>query len=98
MKSRKKRPSPKNNRPAIFVDVDNTLISWSAKNGKLEARVNGRLASKLREQGEADIVLWSRRGRRYAEAMANRFKVADLFVAIVGKPTAILDDEGLRWL
>ncbi len=91
-------PNLKNNRPAIFIDVDNTLIIWSAKHGKPKATLNKHLTAKLREQADADVVLWSRRGKRYAEAMAERFKVTDLFDAIVGKPTTIFDDEGLEWL
>ena len=91
----------KNMTAAVFVDVDGTLITWERRRGKLRARPNLKLIERIRaaQRGEQiDFVLWSRRGRIYARAMAGRLGVLDLFCAIVGKPTAIIDDEGLAWL
>ena len=86
-------------RECVFVDVDGTLIKWRRRRGRLENTLNKGLAESLAEWGaHADLVLWSRRGRLYAQKMAERHKVAHLFVAIIGKPTAIIDDEGLSWM
>jgi len=88
-----------NRRPAIFVDVDGTLILWSNRNGRLVHKLNRALVEHLTEtDNEADLILWSRRGRQYAQRMAEHHRVDHLFVAIIGKPTAIIDDEGLEWM
>ena len=87
---------PKNRRPVIFVDVDNTLILWKRKNGKLKGELNVNLLNRIKTT-EADLVLWSRRGRNYAKNIADRFKLEGVFVAIIGKPTTIFDDEGEKW-
>ena len=89
----------KNNRPAVFVDVDGTLVEWSKRNGRFNARLNARLVERLKAEGDGvDLVLWSRRGRVYAQGMADKFGVTDLFCSIIGKPTTIIDDEGLEWM
>ena len=81
-----------NHRAAVFVDVDNTLLLHKTK------RVNADLLAKIRaKQGQADFVLWSARGRVYARSFAQAAGIEDLFVAIIGKPTCILDDEGKQW-
>ena len=99
--------TPKNNRPAVFVDVDGTLVEWSKRNGRFEARLNAQLNERLygiwlgyegKPTPPPDLILWSRRGREYAQAMADKFDVAWMFCAIIGKPTTIIDDEGLEWM
>ena len=88
-----------NKRPAIFIDVDGTLVKWSKRGEGYRARLNTQLVERLKAEGDgADLVLWSRRGRIYAQGMADKFGVADLFCAIIGKPTSIIDDERLDWL
>jgi len=88
-----------NRRPAIFVDVDGTLIRWNNRNGRLVHKINCSLVIRLAKLGdEADLILWSRRGRQYAQRMAEHHKVDHLFIAIIGKPTAIIDDEGIEWM
>jgi hydroxymethylpyrimidine pyrophosphatase-like HAD family hydrolase len=76
----------------IAVDVDGTLL------------VNGRLNAKLVEFCRAQrargfsLTLWSARGKAYAQAVVERFDVADLFDDIVGKPGYIVDDLGWTWI
>jgi|TARA_B110000881_G_C18105713_1_gene284983 hypothetical protein len=43
------------------------------------------------------FVLWSARGRAYARRFAKSASIEELFVAIIGKPTCIVDDEGKQW-
>ena len=81
-----------NHRPAVFIDVDNTLLLHKTK------RVNADLLARIKaKQGRADFVLWSARGRAYARAFAESAGIESLFVAIIGKPTCIVDDEGKQW-
>ena len=81
-----------NHRPVVFVDVDNTLLLHKTK------RVNATLLAKIRaKQGLVDFVLWSARGRAYARRFAKSASIEELFVAIIGKPTCIVDDEGKQW-
>jgi len=81
-----------NHRAAVFIDVDGTLLLHKTK------RVNADLLARIRaKQGHVDFVLWSARGRAYARSFAESAGIADLFVAIVGKPTCIVDDEGKGW-
>ena len=92
-----KRKQLNNKKNAVFIDVDGTLLLWKSRD---RAKINHALLNRIKEGlGDGvEFVLWSRRGRIYAEKMANHFEVADLFCAIIGKPTAIIDDEGLNWL
>jgi len=81
-----------NHRPAVFVDVDGTLLLHRSK------RINKQLLARIEErQGKVDFVLWSARGRKYAEAFARTAGIEKLFVAIVPKPTCIVDDLGSGW-
>ena len=81
-----------NERRAIYVDVDGTLID-----GK--GNTNWGLIWKIRDkQGEADFILWSARGAKYARKVAESIGVFELFDAVLGKPTDIVDDKGLSWL
>jgi hydroxymethylpyrimidine pyrophosphatase-like HAD family hydrolase len=81
-----------NTRRAVFVDVDGTLIDNRGK-------VNWGLIGKIKDrQGEADFILWSAQGAAYARGVAESLKVFDLFDAVLGKPTDIVDDKGMQWL
>ena len=91
----------KNNRPAVFVDVDGTLAHWTKKGDKFNVALNYKLAEQLndiRNSDSADVILWSRRGGKYAKQIAKQLNVTLLFDAIIGKPTTIIDDEGLGWM
>ena len=94
-KTRKKKL--KNNKSTVFVDVDGTLIKWKNQNN---AKINEKLVFRIKEAKSegVEFVLWSRRGAIYAERVADHYSIKNLFVAIVAKPTAIIDDEGLNWL
>ncbi len=85
-----------NSRAAVFVDVDNTLILWTPAGPQLNTSLVQRI--KESQSDSVEFVLWSRRGRRYAQGIAEQYELTDLFVAIVGKPTAMFDDQGVDWL
>ena len=93
LKSHYRRPPRKcTHIKSICVDVDGTLIS---KRGILNDMIVEYCRAKKADG--FDIVLWSARGRVYAEKVADRFGVRDLFTAIIGKPGYILDDIGWEW-
>lgn len=75
----------------VCIDIDDTLIV----DGKLNRKVV-RYAQQKREDG-FDLVLWSARGRHYAESTAERYGLVGLFDAIIGKPGYIVDDMGWSW-
>ena len=77
---------------SIFVDVDNTLISPT---GRLNRRMV--IYCELKKNQGFDIILWSARGRVYAERVAKKFNIVDLFYTIIGKPKYIFDDIGWEW-
>jgi len=84
----KRLPKPK----SIFVDIDGTLTS----RGKLNSVV---IEYCRRKKAEGfDIVLWSARGREYAEDIATRFGLTNFFTATIGKPGYIIDDIGWSWI
>ena len=76
----------------ICVDVDGTLIS---KSGHLNNLILEHCEDK--KAAGFDIVLWSARGRVYAEEIAKRYKIEGLFFAVIGKPGYIFDDLGWLW-
>ena len=86
------RPRPSFPLPRVLaVDVDGTLIDgW---------RTNPSIVELVRQQASAgwDVVIWSMRGRLYAERAAALAGVSDLAICI-GKPGYIIDDQGLDWL
>lgn len=75
----------------IAVDVDGTLIDGR--------HVNARLVESLKAKASDgyDIVIWSMRGRAYAQAAADHVGLADVAVCI-SKPGVVVDDRGLEWL
>lgn len=77
--------------PAIYVDVDDTLIrSVGTKRIPIPATVA--LVKALSERGAA-LFLWSRGGATYAREVAEELKVADCFEAFLPKPQLLLDDR-----
>jgi phosphoserine phosphatase len=75
----------------IAVDVDGTLHV----DGVLKQSVVD-FCEKQKAAGW-DLMLWSARGKEYAQAVAAGFGVAHLFDEIVSKPKVILDDQGWGW-
>lgn len=76
--------------PAIYVDVDDTLIrSIGTRRIPIPATVG--LVKALKDRGAA-LFLWSRGGARYAQEVAEELKVADCFEAFLPKPQLLLDD------
>lgn len=75
----------------IAVDVDGTLI--------IDGQINILVVEFCRYMRDRDyqIMLWSSRGKQYAQDVAVRFEIADLFDDIIGKPGHILDDQGWEW-
>ena len=73
------------------MDVDGTLVI----NGQLNARL-ANWAKEKKEQG-FEVILWSARGKQYAEEQANRFGVLDCFTVVVSKPGYLVDDLGWSW-
>ena len=78
-------------RPAIAVDVDGTLF--------VRGRVNTALVEWLvaRKAEGAELLLWSARGRSYAQHAAEAAQIAELFDHIAAKPGYIVDDKGWAW-
>lgn len=76
----------------IAVDVDGTL--------HIRGVVNDRVVEFCRAQKERGfvLVLWSARGKAYAQAVAEKFGVTELFDDIVSKPGYVLDDQGWSWI
>lgn len=81
-----------NRRRAVYVDVDKTIIDG-------RGNTNWGLIWKIKDkQGDADFILWSARGATYARKVAESLQIEELFDAILGKPTDVVDDDGLNWL
>lgn len=77
----------------IFVDIDGTLLT---KRGQVIKPI--KLWIERMHAAGRPIVLWSARGRKYANAVATRLAISHLFIAIIGKPALILDDAGRLWV
>ncbi len=86
-KSTRKLPIAK----IVVVDVDGTLVTKGIINFELIEWC------KARKNEGFELVLWSSRGRRYAEKMARYADVTDIFDSIIGKPGYIVDDKGWSW-
>jgi len=76
----------------LAVDVDGTLVV----NGKLNTLVSDYARRKLAAGFE--VILWSARGKAYAETQADKFGVRDCFSVIISKPGFIVDDRGWSWI
>lgn len=77
----------------IAVDVDGTLINVF---GDLNEAVKKYCIA--RKADGYTLVLWSARGKEYAERYADQYGIANLFDVIMSKPGAILDDNGWAWI
>lgn len=88
---RKQPPPP----PAkcIAIDVDETLIT---RLGKLDEPL-AEWVRKKHDEGY-ETILWSARGRKHAQAAADRHGIADYFDSILSKPGYIVDDLGWSWI
>ena len=75
----------------IAVDVDDTLIRHGQPNPSLVTLIRDRAAVGW------DVIVWSMRGRAYAQAAATVCGIAELVVC-VSKPGVVVDDKGLDWL
>ena len=75
----------------IAIDVDDTLIRKGQPNYDMVSMIRDRVADGW------DIIVWSMRGRVYAQSAAAVCGIADLVVCI-SKPGVIVDDKGLDWL
>lgn len=87
-KRRNKYPTTK----CIAIDVDGTLV----QDGKLSQAVAN--LAKTKKADGFEVILWSARGRRYAETVAAIAGIEDHFTAIVSKPGFIVDDLGWSWI
>lgn len=76
----------------VAVDVDGTLLINGQKNPAVV-----RWCERLKAEGYV-LHLWSSRGRKYAESVAELFGVTHLFDVILSKPGYILDDMGWGWI
>lgn len=77
---------------SIAVDVDGTLH----RNGVANDRVI-EFCKKQKALGFR-LMLWSARGKEYAQSAADKFGVTGLFDDIVSKPGYVLDDQGWSWI
>ena len=76
--------------PAIFVDVDDTLVrSFGSKRIPIAAMVT--LVRDLKGAGAA-LYCWSTAGEEYARSIAEEMGLADCFRAFLPKPQVLLDD------
>ena len=77
----------------IAIDVDGTLILH-------KIHINTALVEFCRQKKSDgfSLMLWSARGREYAETIARQFGLTDLFEVILAKPGYIVDDLGWDWI
>lgn len=72
----------------IYIDIDGTLTSQDVRNGppimrRIEAVKNLCCAD--------DVVIWSARGKDYAEAFCKRYGLEP--IAALAKPSMCIDDK-----
>lgn len=79
-------------RNVIAVDVDGTLINGFSINDDLIKWLV------LRKNDGHELILWSARGRDYAQNAARVTGTEHLFDAIISKPGKIVDDLGWGWI
>ena len=72
----------------VCIDVDLTVVD---QDGRLLPRVIENLKN-LKYRGY-ELILWSYGGGEYAEKMARRHSIEDLFVGFTSKPDIAVDDE-----
>lgn len=76
----------------VAVDVDGTLLINGQKNPAVVL-----WCERLKAEGYV-LHLWSSRGKKHAESVAELFGVTHLFDVILSKPGFILDDQGWGWI
>lgn len=76
----------------VAVDVDGTLLVNGQKNSAVVL-----WCERLKTEGYV-LHLWSSRGKKHAESVAELFGVTHLFDVILSKPGYILDDMGWEWI
>lgn len=76
----------------LAVDVDGTLYI----NGALNANVV-QFCETQKANGFV-LMLWSARGKEYAQSVADHFEVSHLFDVVISKPGYVLDDQGWGWI
>lgn len=77
-------------RPAVYVDVDNTLI----RNGKPYQPVIERIKEMWTTH---DIYIWSAGGKRHAQDAVHDCGIEDMIVQCMSKPSYIIDDQVWKW-
>lgn len=76
----------------IAIDVDKTLYFAGELNDLIV-----RWAKEKRADG-FELIVWSNRGTKYAQAAAQSAGLVDLCSACISKPGYILDDKGWDWI
>jgi len=80
--------------PAIYVDVDDTLVR-SAGSKRIPMSSVVALVRSLKERG-ASLYLWSRGGAAYCRSTADELGIADCFEAFLPKPQLLIDDASVQ--
>lgn len=80
------------NRKTIAIDIDGTLINHHTLNAAVVS-----FCERKKQEGY-ELILWSARGKKYAEHIAQHFKLTHIFDTIIAKPSHILDDQGWNWI
>lgn len=94
-------------KPTIYVDVDETLVSFEAKyknctkikvgpeNAKMPAYINEYVVDKIKEFRARDhtIVVWSAGGSEWAATIIRALKMEDYVSVVMSKPAWFFDDQ-----
>lgn len=82
----------------VYVDVDDTLVRWAGSRAIPMPHVIAEVR-RLHAAG-AELYCWSAAGRQAAIEVLDRLQITSLFVAVLPKPTLLIDDRelGARWL
>lgn len=90
-------PSGSGRVPAVYVDVDDTLVHHAGPKLVPLPRVLDQVR-RLQKRGFA-LYCWSTGGADYARRIATEIGIADCFVAFLPKPTILIDDQDTSgWL
>lgn len=87
-----RRPKKFPIRRCAAIDVDDTLIIGGELNQDVVDWI------KVRRERGIELILWSARGKAYAQKTADHFKVSYLFDSIISKPGVVVDDKGWSWI
>jgi hypothetical protein len=79
------------NRPAVYVDVDGTLI----RNGRPYQPVIDRV---LDMSTTHDIYVWSAAGRNHAQQAVIDCGIFPYVRSCLSKPSYIIDDQAWKWI